>query len=123
LNDNSKVESWKVSIENLGTPGNVNSIYTGTDWLANNGQQKQLKIYPNPFSTETRLKIENNGIEPANIQIYSMDGRLVINDKITDNEYLWRGENQNAQKLQPGIYICKVQSGNSIFTEKVIFGR
>lgn len=122
-NDNTQAGSWKASLGNTGTPGIVNSITTGVEWLANNGQHKQLKIYPNPFNTETRLKIENNGIEQASIQIYSMDGRLVKTDKTTDNEYIWRGENQNGQKLQPGIYICKVQSGNSIFTEKVIFVR
>ena len=121
--DNTQAGSWKASLGNAGTPGIVNSITTGVEWLANNGQQKHLKIYPNPFNTETRLIIENSGIEPANIQIYSMDGRLVKNVKTTDNEYIWRGENQNGQKLQPGIYICKVQSGNSIFTEKVIFDR
>jgi hypothetical protein len=121
--DNSKAEAWKASLEYLGTPGKVNSITTGIDFMANNRYDKHLRIYPNPFNTETMLKIENNGIEPMNIQIYTMDGRLVKNDKTLDGEYIWRGENQVGQKLPPGIYICKVQAGNNIFTEKVVFGR
>jgi hypothetical protein len=120
--DNSKAESWKASLENLGTPGRRNSITTATKILANSGSDKQLKVYPNPFSTATRLKIENSGNEPTNIQIYSMDGRLVRNDLTQDSEYIWQGDDQNGQKLHPGIYICKVQSGNAFFTEKVILG-
>ena len=120
--DNSKAESWKTSLQNLGTPGMENSITTGTEWLANSGSDKKLLIYPNPFTTETRLKIENNGFEPMNIQIFSMDGRLVRYDKTQVSEYIWRGDNQDGQKLQPGIYICKVQSGSQVFTEKIVFG-
>lgn len=118
--DNSKAESWKVSLENLGTPGRRNSITTGAKMLANSVSDKQLKVYPNPFSSETRLKIENKGIEPMNVQIYTMDGRLVRNDVSQDSEYIWHGDNQNGQKLQAGIYICKVKTGNQVFTEKVI---
>ena len=123
LVDNSNAESWKASLENLGTPGNINSIATSVNWLATINQDKHLKIYPNPFTTETRFEIENNNFEPVNIQIYSMDGRLVKNDNSPDNNYVWHGDNQNGQKLLPGIYICKVQTGNSVFTEKVILGK
>jgi hypothetical protein len=52
-----------------------------------------------------------------------MDGRLVRNETIQGNEYVWRGDNQAGQKLQPGIYICKVQSDNQLFTGKVILGK
>jgi flagellar hook assembly protein FlgD len=82
-----------------------------------------LQIYPNPFITETRLKIENNGFESMKVQIYSMDGRLVRNDISSDNEYVWRGDNQSGQKLQPGIYICKVQADNRLFTGKIVLNR
>ena len=120
--DNASAESWKSSIENLGTPGIENSITTEATLLAV-GSKKQLKIYPNPFATETRLKIENNRFEPIEVYIYSMDGRLVRNEITTESEYLWKGDNQAGQKMQPGIYICKVRSGNQMFTEKVILNK
>lgn len=122
-NDNSIADGWKSSSENLGTPGRKNSISTSADWLANNEQEKQLKIFPNPFTTETRLKIDNNGFEPMQIRIYSMDGRMVRNDISLENEYVWRGDNQTGQKLQPGIYICKVQIGNTTLNSKIILSR
>ncbi len=121
--DNTNAESWKSSIVNSGTPGSENSITTGAEFFEKELSEKQLKIYPNPFTTETRLKIDNNGFETMNIQIYSMDGRLVRNDVTTENEYVWRGDNQAGQKLQPGIYICKVQTGNELFTGKVLLNK
>jgi len=121
--DNSSAEFWKSSLVNLGTPGSENSVTTGSDWLANSDSEKHLHIYPNPFTLETRLKIENNGFEPMQVQIYSMDGRLVRNEITTDNEYVWRGDNQAGQKLQPGIYICKAQADNRLFTGKIILKR
>ncbi|HSH19208.1 MAG TPA: CotH kinase family protein, partial [Draconibacterium sp.] len=121
--DNANSDSWKSSLENLGTPGRENSITTGADWLANVNSEKQLKIYPNPFNTETRLKIENNGFEPMRVQIFSMDGRMVRNDITFESEYVWRGDNQLGQKVQPGMYICKVQSDNTLFTGKVILSK
>jgi hypothetical protein len=122
-NDNTKAEFWKSSTTKLGTPGSRNSITTGSDLLAETSSEKQLRIYPNPFTDETKLKIENNSFEPMKVQIYSLDGRLVRNDISVNNEYVWRGDNQAGQKLQPGIYICKVQSGNKLFTGKVVLGK
>jgi hypothetical protein len=62
-NDNSKPEFWKSSLENFGTPGRINSITTGNELLTKNISNKHLKIYPNPFTTETRIKIENNAVK------------------------------------------------------------
>jgi hypothetical protein len=121
--DNTNAEYWKTSLVNLGTPGSENSITTGIDLLTNSQLEKHLKIYPNPFTTETRLKIENNGFEPMQVQIYSLDGRLVRSDLTSENEYVWKGDNEVGQKLQPGIYICKVQADNRLFTDKIILGR
>lgn len=123
FNDNSKVESWKSSLENLGTQGRENSITTSSGLITESHSDKHLQVYPNPFATETRIKIDNNGFEPMKVQIYSMDGRLVRTDITSDNEFVWRGDNQADQKLQPGIYICKVQAGNKLFTGKVILGK
>jgi hypothetical protein len=121
--DNTIAGSWKTALEKLGTPGRENSVTTDVDLIADYNSEKQLLIYPNPFTTETRIKIENNEFEPMKIQIFSMDGRLVKSEVVSDNEYVWKGDNQSGQKLQPGIYICKVHSDNQLFTGKVILGK
>ena len=116
-------ESWKTALENLGTPGRENSVTTGSDFVTGNSPEKQLQIYPNPFSTETKIKIENNRLGPMKIQIFSMDGRLVKSESVDGNEFVWQGDNQSGQKLLPGIYICKVQFDNQLLTGKVILGK
>ncbi|MCA1759751.1 MAG: T9SS type A sorting domain-containing protein, partial [Bacteroidales bacterium] len=113
-------QSWKAALENLGTPGRENSVTTGSDLIAENTSENQLLIYPNPFTTETRIKVENNGFEPMKIQIFSIDGKLVRNEISTGNEYVWKGDNQSGQKLQSGFYICKVQAANRLYTTKII---
>lgn len=115
--------SWKAALENLGTPGRENSVSTGSDLITESNSEKQLLIYPNPFIAETRIKVENISFEPMNVRIFSMDGRLVRSDISLDKEYVWRGDNQTGQKLQPGIYICKVLVENKIFTGKMIIGK
>ncbi len=123
FHDNALAESWKSSLVNLGTPGAVNSITTNSDFFVEEIQQKELKVYPNPFNTETHIQIENSGFDPINIQIYSLDGRIVCNEISYENKFTWRGENSLGQKLQPGIYICKVQSGSEMFTAKIILSK
>jgi len=121
--DNALAEYWKSSLVNLGTPGAENSITTNSDLFTDEIQNRQLKVYPNPFNTETHIQISNSGFDPINIQIYSLDGRMICNETSSDNEFIWRGENSSGQKLQPGIYICKVQSGSEMFTAKIILSK
>jgi hypothetical protein len=121
--ENTNAESWKSSLVAGGTPGMVNSITTGNNYLTDGNSESHLEIYPNPFHTQTIISLKNNGFEPTRISIYSMDGRLILNKQTEENEFVWRGENQAGQKVQPGMYICRVQSGNRLFTEKVVFGR
>lgn len=118
--DNTDPASWKSSLVNLGTPGRENSISTGANLFAASSLEKQLKVYPNPFVNETRIVVENSTFNPMNIQIYSLDGRLVFGQLSNNGECIWRGENSAGQKLQPGIYICKVQLGDKLFTSKII---
>ncbi len=120
LQDNSTAEAWKSSLDNLGTPGAVNSVTTNSNFIVDNILKKQLKVYPNPFNTETHIQIENAGFDQIKMQIYSLDGRMVYNKISMDNEFIWRGRNNSEQKLQPGIYICKVQLGNEMFSSKII---
>jgi len=122
-NDNANAESWRSSLVQAGTPGTENSVTTSTDWIADCSAEKELKVYPNPFTAETRIRIENSDDEAFSVYIYSMDGRVVCNEISVGNEFVWRGENNAGQKLQSGIYICKVQSGSEMFTSKIILSR
>ena len=118
--DNSKADSWKSSLVYLGTPGRENSITTDVQDIADNLQQKKLKIYPNPFSNETLITWENNNYAPMEIRIFTMDGRLVYRNTVSNGELVWDGTSDNHQRLNPGIYICNVQSEGKYYTEKLV---
>ncbi len=120
FNDNADAVSWRSSLVQAGTPGAENSVTTGTGWIADNSKEKQLKVYPNPFTSETHIQIENSDDDEFSVSIYSMDGRVVCSRTLVGNEFVWRGENSTGQKSEPGIYICKVRSGSEIFTSKII---
>ena len=118
--DNSVAENWKASTINSGTPGTENSITVGNSNEFVIAGEKHLLVYPNPFADETTIRFENFVSEPAKIEIYGIDGKLVIADQLLNNEYVWQGKNQHGQKLQQGLYICRVKTGNYLLTAKII---
>ena len=46
----------------------------------------QALVYPNPTSANVILKMENYSLENASIQLYDIQGRTVIEQKISQNE-------------------------------------
>lgn len=118
--DNAEDDSWKASIVNLGTPGKENSVRTDAKWFAGNTSDRRLMIYPNPFSQETHIELENSGFGTMDIQIYSLDGRLVFQNTTNDGEIIWNGKSNNQQSLNSGIFLCKVQSEGKVYTQKIV---
>lgn len=114
--------SWKASVILHGTPGKANSIATSAPKMPDT-QAKNLNIYPNPFSQQTRIRVDNNFGDELDVSIFTVDGRMVFNQKTTDSEIIWNGTNSAGDLVQPGIYICKVKSGSSWFTGKMVFKR
>ena len=118
--DNSVADNWKTSVAEFGTPGRANSIYVGNETELLVKEENQLLVYPNPFSTETTVKFANPYFDQARISIYSVDGSLISSVTTTGNEIIWNGQNQNGQRVQPGIYICRVISGNKEYSAKIL---
>jgi hypothetical protein len=117
--DNSMADNWKASMADFGTPGRDNSIYVGNETELS-VKEEQLLVYPNPFSAETTIRFANSYFEQARISIFSVDGRLIRSVTTSQNEFIWNGENHNGQRVQPGIYICRVISGNKEYSAKIL---
>lgn len=85
---------------------------TTNDWV--------VKIYPNPFSQQT-LIIINNSKYPVNskleMRVYNVLGREVFQNKLSSNEYTFEREN-----LISGIYFYKIinQERQIVGTGKLI---
>jgi hypothetical protein len=84
-----------------------------TSGVANDGTNN-LSVYPNPADDKiTILTPESN--TPANIKIYSLDGKTFINEISTDKSMT----EISTVELSSGIYIIEISTENSI--ERVKF--
>lgn len=83
-----------------------------------------LNIFPNPFSTTTKISFSLNKTGNTQIKIYSIQGKLIntlINDNKLPGEHviIWEGKDKNGKGVDNGLYLVRLQSGNNIITRSV----
>ncbi|ROI03843.1 MULTISPECIES: T9SS type A sorting domain-containing protein [unclassified Chryseobacterium] len=69
----------------------------------------KLSLYPNPTSNKFFVQGLNNG----NIQVYDVNGKMIIHAQYTQNGI-------DVSMLSKGVYIVKITDKNNSFTEKLI---
>ncbi len=74
--------------------------------------QSGLHIYPNPVTD--KLQVESS-ITVQNIELYSIDGKVVYQSKPNTNNI-----SISLNHLKTGIYFLRVQTNNQLFTEKIV---
>jgi hypothetical protein len=97
-------------------PG-ILSIYEPTG--IENSRLNQFLVYPNPFHTEIFLKLNNNDIDYAVIEIADLYGRVILNKTIY-GIYKKEKESINLMNLPNGLYTLKVTSKNWIKIVKLL---
>jgi len=76
--------------------------------------------YPNPFNPSVTLSMEYGVGSNSEINIYNTQGALV---ETLYNGYLEAGHhefNWNASNMQSGVYIVKMNAGNTVSTQKLV---
>ncbi|MFY9153068.1 MAG: DUF362 domain-containing protein [Prolixibacteraceae bacterium] len=80
-------------------------------------------LYPNPFSKSIRIDVNED--QDLSLNIFNLKGQQVF--KATINKtYIWKGTSQNGAELPKGIYLIRLSeknSGNLLWTEKIIFNK
>jgi len=80
-----------------------------------NKKESLLKAWPNPFSWETTIVINNRLDEKCEVEIYDNYGKLVKNIISTSikgkEEILWQGDDYNGNPMPTGIYHVVMFSG------------
>ncbi|NBC57585.1 MAG: T9SS type A sorting domain-containing protein, partial [Bacteroidetes bacterium] len=78
--------------------------------------ENTLKLYPNP--AEDILTIESLGgsIGRANLKIFDMNGRLIINKPLDFNQV----QNLNVSSLNSGVYLIKIENTSVDISKKLI---
>ncbi|MEA3495394.1 MAG: T9SS type A sorting domain-containing protein [Bacteroidota bacterium] len=73
--------------------------------------------YPNPFKTNCTFKLPTNTKQKVTLNLYSITGKLLKQEKFTGNSYeFFRGN------LSNGLYLYQIILENKIFTGKLIVG-
>lgn len=102
----------------IGPVNCYDSLATGTPVLWNANYADELMVYPNPFSTETKIEFTVTTPEKINLGIINENGQLVRTLLAGSNvpkgtfQIVWDGKNTAGQKQQPGVYYYKIQSEN-----------
>lgn len=94
-----------------------------------NPHQLETKLYnpfPNPFFHKTRILFSLKNQSNVKLFIYDRMGRIIkilINENKKPGIYSvnWQGENNFQQKVNPGIYFSKFQTGDYYEIKKITF--
>ncbi|NVO04269.1 MAG: T9SS type A sorting domain-containing protein [Bacteroidetes bacterium] len=74
-----------------------------------------VSYFPNPFSSEININIKNFVSENAVIEIIDIMGKVILSQKIENNEY-----KLNTSDIKPGVYFVKLTSENFNDVSKLI---
>ncbi|CAN5399234.1 hypothetical protein BH09BAC1_BH09BAC1_11080 [soil metagenome] len=83
-----------------------------------------MNVYPNPFTINTVVDIEQPQSAEATINIYNAQGALV--KQLTSyfpaghNTWLWNGESNTGEPVSRGIYLIHVQASGKVGVHRVM---
>lgn len=72
----------------------------------------ELSIYPNPV-TGSKIYISTQKNQTKEIEVYNVLGKLILSAKLI-------GKELDVTDLTPGIYILRIQEGNTQATRKLV---
>jgi len=82
------------------------TVYLGVD-EAPSQSTMQAVVFPNPFTGELRIAVENTQ-EPVEVILYDLTSRSIMHESFTSAVTL------NTEQLAKGIYIYQVRNGNTL---------
>jgi len=88
----------------------------------------EVKVFPNPFSSQTAIAFELQEAAGISLQIYDINGKLVKSGRKTNftqgqHKVYWDGTNDTGNEMDNGIYIVTLRSDNFVTKDKIILGR
>jgi hypothetical protein len=91
---------------------NIDSLFMSNSEI--NEQLNFLDISPNPASGSVKISFPIAQIKPAKLSIISLNGKIVLENLLTENESIIQIEN-----LTPGVYFVQLKSENSAYIKKL----
>ena len=105
----------------------LKSIYLAPKQFGIDDETSFIKsqVYPNPFSSNLIIEFQKEKGEKINILFYDLQGRLIylINKGIEDgyNQLVWEAKDSHFNKVNPGVYLVKIQSDLRNETFKLVY--
>jgi flagellar hook assembly protein FlgD len=81
--------------------------------------------YPNPFNPSTFISYDIPISSNVSLNIYDMRGRMVkhlVRQNQDPGRYLvkWHGNDNSGNNVSAGVYIYRLNTGNNVFSQKMI---
>ena len=81
--------------------------------------------YPNPFNGETTIPYVIGEQTTVDISIYDMIGQklnTLVHGSLQPGSYktVWKANDNNSNRVNPGIYFCKMFAGDKAFVKLMI---
>jgi hypothetical protein len=80
---------------------------------------RHTTLFPNPVTTGDELQLKSDSQLSASVNIYSVTGKLVKSKLLNDFSL----QNIDISGLSNGVYILKIESGNTSVTKKLIISK
>jgi hypothetical protein len=83
-----------------------------------------LQNYPNPFNPSTAISYQLSANNDVNLSIFNMNGQLVrtlVQGRQAAGGYQveWDGLDDSGLPVSSGVYLCRLQTGERVFTQKL----
>jgi hypothetical protein len=77
-----------------------------------------LETFPNPFSSQFRLKLSRASSSPSTVELYSIDGLRVWSSEFSAN--LSEVQLLDFDRLHTGKYILRLITNNQVITKQLV---
>jgi len=89
-------------------------------------ETKIIGNYPNPFNPSTTIRYTLGVDSPVSVRVYNMLGQEVATlvngyQKAGEQSVVWHGTNNSGQTVASGLYIYRIQAGNTVMTQRMLF--
>jgi len=82
-----------------------------------------LNVYPNPFRFSTNVRLTMNTAadmeQPSVLRIYDSVGRLICTYESENCSFVWGGRDSKDKPVASGVYIFRINAGNSSSSKAV----
>lgn len=82
-------------------------------------------VYPNPFNENTTINVSITSEMPVEVRIADLSGRVLVSFaypllETGDYSWIWDGKDAHGNLLPTGVYLIDIQTGTSVYTQKLV---